>query len=99
ELGSIVRSNRSHVWLDLSEVDSDLRRLRDLGERVRKEPALVSSQLVGEVQSLLDETEGQEFLIGFEDLEHRVNQGRGAAGQLVSNARLTVAGQRAELVR
>src|SRR5437660_650531 len=54
ELGSIVRSNRSHVWLDLSEVDSDLRQLRDLGERVRKEPALVSSQLAGEIQSLLD---------------------------------------------
>ena len=99
ELGSIVRSNRSHVWLDLSEVDSDLRQLRDLCERTRREPTLVSSQLAGEIQSLLDQTEGQEFLVGFEDLEQRVNQGRGAAGQIVSNARLAIAGQRAELIR
>ena len=99
ELGSIVRSNRSHVWLDLSEVDSDLRQLRDLCERTRREPTLVSSHLAGEIRSLLDQSEGQEFLVGFEDLEQRVNQGRGAAGQIVSNARLAIAGQRAELIR
>lgn len=99
ELGSIVRSNRSHVWLELAEVDSDLRRLRELCERARKEPALVSSQLARDIQSILDQTEGQEFLVGFEDLEQRVNQGRGAAGQIVSNARLAIAAQRAELIR
>lgn len=99
QLISIVRSNRNHVWLDLSEVDSDMQRLRELCERVKKEPALVSSQLAAEIEAVLDQTDGQGFLVGFEELEHHVNQGRGAAGEIVSDARLAIAGQRADLIR
>lgn len=99
ELGSLVRSNRTHVWLDLSKVESDLGHLRDLAERIRKSTTLIGSQLAAEVGQFLSQTEGKEFLAGFEELEVRVNEGRGTAGQTVSAARLVVEEQRADVVR
>jgi len=97
--GSLIRSNRSHLWLDLASVDSDVGKLQSLAERVRKSASPISSQLCSDIQEFLEQTEGQEFLVGFEDLEQHVNKGRGTAGETVRNARIAVAEQRAELVR
>ncbi len=99
ELAALVRSNRTHVWLDLEGTRSDIAALRDLSSRVRQRGFLINAALAEEIHELLAETDSGEFLPGFEELENRVNQGRGTAAQAVANARLVIAGQRAELIR
>ena len=60
---------------------------------------IINAALAEEIHGLLAETDSGEFLAGFEELENRVNQGRGTAARAVANARLVIAGQRVELIR
>ena len=99
ELAALVRSNRTHVWLDLERTESDVAALRDLSNRVRQRGFLIDSALSKEIHRTLAETDSLEFLAGFEELEHKVNQGRGTASQVVAEARMAIANQRAELIR
>jgi hypothetical protein len=99
ELAALVRSNRTHVWLDLEGTESDVASLRDLSSRIRLRGFLIDSALSQEIHETLAETDSQEFLSGFEELEHKVNQGRGTAGRVVAEARTAIANQRAELIR
>ena len=46
---------------------------------------------------MLQGTGDQEFLAGFEELENKVTQARGTAGEVVAQARATIATLRAEL--
>ena len=98
EVAALVQSNRTHVWLDLRHTYSDVAELRDLCSRIRERGSLISADLAAEVHKMLELTAG-EFLGGFEELENRVNQGRGTAGQVVAQAREAIANQRAELIR
>jgi DNA-binding SARP family transcriptional activator len=99
EIAALVRSNRSRVWLDLDGVDFDVYALRDLVKRVKQGGSLLSEGLALEVGQVLEQTEGPEFLAGFEELEHKINQGRGSASELVAGIRRELAGMRAELTR
>jgi len=99
ELAALVRSNRTHVWLDLERTESDVASLGDLSNRVRQRGFLIDSALSQEIHRTLAETDSLEFLAGFEELEHKVNQGRGTASQVVAEARMAIASQRAELIR
>lgn len=99
EVAALVRTNRTHVWLELDSADSDIDSLRALGSRVRQHGFLINAELAGEIGQMLDQTDSHEFLAGFEELEHKVNQGRGTAGQIVGQARELIANQRADLVR
>ena len=67
--------------------------------RVRHHAFLINAELAAEIGKMLDETASHEFLAGFEELENKVNQGRGTAGQVVAQARESIANQRADLVR
>ena len=99
ELAALVHSNRTHVWVDLEGTEADVASLRDLSSRVRQHGFLIDSALSQEIHQMLAETDSLEFLAGFEELEHKVNQGRGTAGQVVAEARTAIANQRAELIR
>jgi hypothetical protein len=99
QVAALVRTNRTHVWLDLDAADSDIVSLRDLYTRVRLHGFLINAELAGQISQTLDQTGSHEFLAGFEELEHKVNQGRGTAGIVVREARESLAGQRADLVR
>jgi Tetratricopeptide repeat len=99
ELAALVRSNRTHAWLDLEGIESDVASLRELSSRVRQRGFLIDPALSREIHDTLAESDSLEFLAGFEELEQKVNQGRGTAGQVVAEARMAIANQRAELIR
>lgn len=98
ELGQLIRRNRTHVWLELDGTDSDIAELRELAIRARRSEHIITSELASEIRQMLDVTNSQEFLAGFEELENKITRGRGTAGDVVRNARLHIAAQRAELV-
>ena len=98
-IAALVHKSRTHVWLELEQTDFDVAELREVANRIRQRGSMIDAELAAEVQALLDQTEGQEFLPGFEDLENKVNSGNGDAGRLVDQARELIANQRAELVR
>jgi DNA-binding SARP family transcriptional activator len=97
-IASLLRTNRTHVWFEFEQAESDVAHLRDLCARLRQRGYLVDSALALEIEGALQET-SQEFLAGFEELERRVNQADGTAGETVAAARHVIANQRAELVR
>jgi len=96
-LGALVRTDRTSVWLDLSDVDDDVTQLRGLASTVNDDQELISTQDARTIERLLNDMHGKEFLAGFEELERRVTQGRGTAGQVVADARLRLAEYRADL--
>jgi len=98
-LGALVRADRTSVWLELSDVDSDVTELRSLASTLTDDHELISPQQAGTIERLLNDIHGKEFLAGFEELERRVTQSRGTAGQVVADARLRLAEHRADLAR
>jgi hypothetical protein len=96
-VGGLVRSNRSHVWFDLDAVDSDVGALAIHSRAIRKRASLISAEEAEQIRELLDST-GKEFLSGFEELEHHVNNARGTGGEVVARARDRIADQRVELI-
>jgi DNA-binding SARP family transcriptional activator len=95
----LIHASRTHVWLELDHADFDVAELRELANRIRQRGSMIDAELAAEIQGKLGGTESQEFLPGFEELENKVNGGRGTSGQLVAQARESIANQRAELVR
>ncbi len=98
-LGALVRADRTSVWLELADVDNDVNKLRSLASTVTDDQELISPQQAATIERLLNDIRGKEFLAGFEELERRVTQGRGTAGQVVADARLRLAEYRADLTR
>jgi len=98
-LGALVQADRTSVWLELSEVDNDITELRSLASTLTDDQELVSPQQAGTIERLLNDIHGKEFLAGFEELERRVTEGRGTAGQVVADARLRLGKYRADLTR
>ncbi len=97
EVGTLVRTNQTHIWLDLDSTDSDFRQLTELCERIGQRGPLIDSALANQVRKMLARTEG-DFLAGFEVLEQKVNDGDGTAGQTVRAARELIWKRRAELI-
>jgi len=97
DVGSLVLANRSHVWFALDKADSDAGRLAALSAAVRKRASLISAEEADEIRHTLEDSD-QEFVSGFEELEQKVNQGRGTASDVVARARNLIADQRVELI-
>jgi hypothetical protein len=98
ELASVVRTDRTHVWLDVTDADFDAAALQTLCLRVASPGSLIDRTLAQQVRQMLTATSG-EFLAGFEDLQYRVTRGNGTAGEVVAGAREVIANQRADLTR
>lgn len=99
DLAALVRTNRSHVWLDLANTSFDIDSLKELSARVQTRGVILDDELADQVQAMLAATGPQEFLVGFEELENRVTQGRGTAGQVVADARAMISNERAVLAQ
>ena len=99
EVAALIRTNRTHVWLELDAAESDVAALSALCGRVRHHAFLINAELAAQIGKTLDDAASREFLADFEELENKVNQGRGTAGQVVAQAREAIANQRADLVR
>ncbi|HEX3629052.1 MAG TPA: BTAD domain-containing putative transcriptional regulator [Candidatus Dormibacteraeota bacterium] len=99
EVAALIHSNRTHVWLELDGVESDVAALSALCGRVRQHGFLINTQLAAEIGKTLSDAASREFLAGFEELENDVNEGRGTASQVVTQAREAIANQLADLVR
>jgi DNA-binding SARP family transcriptional activator len=96
DLKRLVRVTATQVRLDLTAVDVDFVALAEMASRVSRRHGLIDSSLAEAVRTLLETTEG-EFLAGFSELEHQVTRGEGNAHQVVEDARLQIAGWRADL--
>jgi hypothetical protein len=98
ELAALVRTDRTHLWLDLDAADFDSASLKELCLRIPSPGSLIDGKFAEEARQMLAATRG-EFLAGFEDLQYRVTQSNGTAGEVVAAARQLIANQRADLTR
>jgi len=98
-IAALIHATRTYVWLEVDRAGFDVDELRDLAHGIRQPGSMIDAELAAEIHTMLDETEAKEFLPGFEELESKVNSGKGTAGDLVAQARELIANQRAELVR
>ncbi len=96
-LGQMVQADRNHVRLCLNGADFDVFRLRGLSQSLNPDPDLLDQQATEEAEAFLLKLPAGEFLAGFEELENAVTEGRGAASDMVRDARLQVARWRAAL--
>ncbi len=94
-IGGLIESDRKQVRLCLNGADFDAFRLRGMSQSMGREGELLDQSIAEEADKLLQELANGEFLPGFEELENAVTEGRGAASQIVRDARLQVAGWRA----
>ncbi len=93
---TLVQVTATQVRLDLAGVDVDFVALSDMSARVSRRQGLIDASLAEEVSRLLEATAG-EFLSSFEQLEHQVTGGRSNTGPVVRQARVAIAGWRADL--
>jgi hypothetical protein len=96
-IGSMVQIEDELVGFDLGGVDADFVELPTLAQRVRDSKGPLAKDLVGAAQALLLELGAGEFLPGFEEMERRVTNGRGVAGQVVAEARVQIDNMRADV--
>ncbi|HVC77475.1 MAG TPA: hypothetical protein VND96_13265 [Candidatus Micrarchaeaceae archaeon] len=96
-LGSMIKVEDEMIGFDLGEQDADYAQLRRLALRVRQASGSLDDELLRLGRLLLSELGDGEFLTGFEDMEKRVTQGRGVAGQVVAEVRVQIDGMRADL--
>ncbi|WP_338179057.1 hypothetical protein [Candidatus Dormiibacter inghamiae] len=89
-LAERVVVGRDHVRLEIADCDIDLRRLQALAGRCRDAGELVDQQLAAEIEYALRSTSSGDFLPLFDQLEQRANDGRGVAGDLVSDLRQAI---------
>ena len=96
-LGPMVKVQDELIGFDLDGCEADFALLRTLADNVRQTGGSLDSDSLGRAQALLIELGDGEFLPGFEDMEKRVTQGRGVAGQIVSEVRAQIDTMRADL--
>ncbi len=96
-IGRMIEADRKQVRLCLNGADFDVSNLRELSQSLTREAELLDQAKAKQAETLLQELAGGDFLPGFEELENAVTEGRGAASEIVRDARLQVAGWRAAL--
>lgn len=89
-LGAMVKVDDELIGFDLHGHDTDIEELRVLAARVREAGRSIDPIDIQHAQELLPDLGDGEFLPGFEDMEKRVTQGRGVAGQVVAEVRTQV---------
>ena len=100
QLKGLVSSNKTHISLDLQNVDLDVQAVITMSHRLlASRHSLIDAELADQITNLLQATAGREFLSGFSELEHQVTQGRGTASEVVEEARILIGGCRADLTR
>jgi hypothetical protein len=92
-----VIADRHSVSLDLSEARVDVLELRALAQRVDAAGPVLQPGLAEEVQGMLEQLSDADFLPGFDDLERRITNEAGSAGQVVRDLRQEVDALRANL--
>ena len=93
----MIEADRKQVRLCLNGAQFDVFRLRDLSQSMTREAELLNQAKTEQAENLLQELAAGDFLPDFEELENAVTEGRGAASEIVRDARLQVAGWRAAL--
>ncbi|MBJ7601687.1 MAG: tetratricopeptide repeat protein [Candidatus Dormibacteraeota bacterium] len=96
-IGEMVQADRNHVRFCLNGADFDVFHLRALSQSLHPDPELLDQQATEGAEAFLLKLPAGEFLAGFEELENAVTEGRGAASDMVRDARLQVAGWRGAL--
>lgn len=96
ELASRVKVDGESLSFDPSGVELDVEWLRWYDDAVRRK-TLLDPDLERGLAFHLDSTSNGEFLPGWEDIEQKVNGGKGVAGELVTDVRVTVDRLRANL--
>jgi hypothetical protein len=97
QLRGLLRVNKTHISLDLQDVEVDAMALLEMSRLIARRHSLVDPALAEQITELLETTAGGEFLSGFSELEQQVTEGRGTASQVVEEARVVIAGCRADL--
>ncbi len=95
--GAMVRVDDEMIGFDLGDCDADFAGLRRVAARVRQSSGRLDDGLLRDALVLLEELGDGEFLPGFEDMEKRVTQGRGVAGQVVAAVRVQIENVRADV--
>jgi hypothetical protein len=95
--GRMVRVDDEMIGFDLGDCEADFARLRLVAARVRQSGGHLEDGLLREARTSLEEVGDGEFLPGFEDMEKRVTQGRGVAGQVVAAVRVQVDNMRGDV--
>jgi thioredoxin-like negative regulator of GroEL len=93
----MVRVDDEMIGFDLGDCDADFARLRRIAVRIRQSNGHIDDASLSEAHALLQELGDGEFMPGFEDMEKRVTQGRGVAGQVVAEVRVQIDGTRADV--
>ncbi len=96
ELASRVKVEGESLSFDPSGVELDVDWLRWYDDAVRRK-TLLDPDFERGLASHLDSTANGEFLPGWEDIEQKVNGGKGVAGELVTQVRVTVDRLRVDL--
>jgi hypothetical protein len=96
-LRGLLRVNKTHISLDLQDVEVDAMALLEMSRLIARRHSLVDPALAEQITELLETTAGGEFLSGFSELEQQVTEGRGTASQVVEEARVVIAGCQADL--
>jgi len=96
-LGPMVKVQDELIGFDLDGCEADFALLRTLADHVRQTSGSLDTNFLGRAQELLVELGDGDFLPGFEDMEKRVTQGRGVAGQIVSEVRAQIDTMRADV--
>jgi DNA-binding SARP family transcriptional activator len=99
QLRGLVSVNKTHITLDLVNVEVDVAAVITMSRLVARRHSLIDAGLAEQINDLLETTAGREFLSGFSELEHQVTQGRGTASEVVEQARVLIAECRADLTR
>jgi hypothetical protein len=89
-MNSMVKVDGELIGFDLDDIAADFIELRDLAQLVREANGSLSEDLLRRAQTLLAEISDGDFLPGFEEMEKRVTNGRGLAGQVVAEARTQI---------
>ena len=90
-LGSMIRVEEELIGFDLTKQETDLDELRASVEHVKQAGLKVAEFEIEHAQELLPDLGDGQFLPGFEEMEKRVTNGRGIAGQVVAEVTAHVA--------
>ncbi|HVC07189.1 MAG TPA: hypothetical protein VND98_06380 [Solirubrobacterales bacterium] len=97
-LFNLVRDEGECIWIDLSDVDLDVGRLRRLRDRLGPRTQTLDNDSVKELEATLAAIPIGAFLPAWHEVENRVTGGRGTAGDRVNEVRLEVENLQADLI-